>query len=136
MAHLEDEMTSFYSLVNNKNYIIQPYITPRLIGTGLGTLNSVSDTVNFQYPGFANRLLAYLHVDGSVSAGQFRIECSPIVNPTTWALVGSATSLSAASSNSCVVLFNDVGPFHFIRIRCSTAITGTGRVNVYLSAAR
>lgn len=137
MGHIEDEIRQFYTLINNKGYLIPPYMNFVRIGTGLRLLNAVTDTVTIAQPNFANRVSVFYYVEGTLSSGQIRMECAAVANATNFGIVGSAnTNLNVASGGGCILVTNDLGPYHFFRCRVVSTLNGGGTVSVYVSFCR
>lgn len=136
MAHMNDEMRNFYTRLIQQGYMNQPYLQFEQIGTGLRLLNSTSSVKTFSQPNFANRIIVFYDIKGTVSSGTLRLECAVNASVSGFAAMNSDAVLSAANSNSCVRVFNEVGPFHFVRVRVSSAINGGGSADVYIAAAR
>lgn len=134
--HFQDAQRQYYLDVNNRLYIRQPYITPVKIGTDLVSLGNTSDVVQFTLPNYANRVIAFYQVKGTVSGGTMRLECSPITGVTNYGSMNIDKTFSSADSNAVVRVFNAVGPYHVIRARVTSAITGGAKVDVYIMAAR
>lgn len=131
-----DIYRAYMEIYSNKNYITQPYLIPEKIGSDLRTINSTSNVKYFSQPNFANRIVVFYHVKGTVSSGTIRMEMSPVESPTNWSTMSIDKAFTSVNSNSCFMVNNVVGPFHYVRARVIVALSSTCTVDVYIQAAR